>query len=332
MSTRIATYNVEWFDDHFNPDNSLKNTPESQEKFKAVKAVLELIQADLITVIEAPNTTVTTGNQSTVAKLENFAQWAGLKTTKAVIGFPSGGRQEIAMLYNPSKMGVIHDPGGTTTRSNPRFDGEFYHDTDDDRIKEVYKFYRPPFEAKVTLTNGEVFHLMGVHTKSKGIFSSMDQVHLERESRRNRLKLYAECRWIRNRIEEWQNEGKRFAVMGDMNDGPGMDLYEMRYGRSAVELVMGDLFEPDRILRNYLGAPKWTSRGWEPSSASFKDNTTGTYVNVLIDHLLASQDLPVTGNPPIKIWNPFADATLKDHRSDFTRASDHFPITLDLNL
>ncbi len=333
MSIRIATYNIEWFDNHFNEDNSLKLSGESEKKLNAIKQVFELINADLITIIEAPNTTTTTGIQSTVIKLENFAQWANLSTRNAIIGLPSPGRQEIAALYNPDKMTVTHDPGGRSkSRSNPPFNGEFFFDTDDDNIKEVYRHYRPPLEARVDLVSGDVFYIMGVHTKSKGIFNSVDQVHLERESRRNRLKLYAECAWIRRRVEDWLKEGKKFAVMGDVNDGPGMDLYEMRYGRSAIELIMGDLFEPDRILRNFVGRPKWTSYGWKPASARFKDRITETNVNVLIDHILASPNLPTVGEMPVKVWNPYEQDDLKQHRKQFLTASDHFPVTLDINL
>ena len=333
MSIRLATYNIEWFERHFNPDNTLKTNADSRAKFAAVQAVLQLLQADLMAIIEAPNTTTTTGAQSTVEKLENFAQSAGLATNKAIIGFPSQGRQEIAILYDSTKMTVTHDPGGrASTRSNPPFDGEFYFDTDDDNIKEVYRYYRPPFEGQVRLNNGNEFHVMGVHTKSKGIFNSVDQVHLERESRRNRLKLYAECAWIRRRVEDWLDAGKQFVVMGDINDGPGMDLYEMRYGRSAVEVIMGDLFQPQRVLRNYAGRPKWTRYGWEPASARFKDRITESPVNVLIDHILASPNLPVTGQPPCRIWNPYQDDDLRDQRDHFRTASDHFPVTLDLDL
>ena len=206
MTIRICTYNIEWFDDHLNDDNTLKTSAESVAKFTAVKAVLELVNADLISVIEAPNTTTTTGVQDTVTKLENFAGWAGLSTNKALLGFPSRGRQEIALLYNPNKMTVTHQPGGSDSRSNPKFTGEFFYDTDDDDIKEVYRHYRPPLEAKVELSSGAIFYVMAVHAKSKGIFNSVDQVHLERESRRNQLKLFAECAWIRRRVEDWLKE------------------------------------------------------------------------------------------------------------------------------
>jgi hypothetical protein len=309
----------------------MKTSSQDKKKFNAVKAVLELLEADLIALIEAPNTTTTTGIQDTVTKLENFAQWAGLSTRKALIGFPSPGRQEIAVIYNPDKMTVSHSPGGrSASRSNPPFDGELFFDTDDDNIKEVYKHYRPPLEARVALTDGTEFFVMGVHTKSKGIFNAVDQVHLERESRRNRLKLYAECSWIRNRVDDWLEDGKMFAVMGDINDGPGMDLYETRYGRSAVEVIMGNIFDPDAILRNYVGQPKWTSTGWKPASARFKDRITGSNINVLIDHVLASANLPVSGDGPGKVWNPYEQDDLRPHRSDFKEASDHFPVSLDL--
>ncbi len=114
----------------------------------------------------------------------------------------------------------------------------------------------------------------------------MDIIHWERESIRNRLKLFAECEWIRRRVEEWLEDGSEVVVMGDFNDGPGMDYYELKYGRSAIEIVMGDIFEPDLILRSYMGRPKWTSKGWKPTSARFKDRMTEVYVNVVIDHIL----------------------------------------------
>ncbi len=333
MSIRIATFNIEWFDDHFNADNSMKATQASNQKFAAVREILELIQADLVNIVEAPNTTTTTGIQSTKEKLENFASWAGLSTREAIIGYPSGGRQEIALLYDPDKMHVIHHPGGNSgSRSNPPFNKEFFYDANQDRIKEVYKHYRPPLEARVELIGGDILYIMGVHAKSKGIFNSVDQVHLARESQRNRLKLFAECAWIRRRVDDWLNDSRQFIVMGDINDGPGMDAYEMSHGRSAVELVLGNIFEPERILRTFVGEPKWTRYGWKPASASFKDRITEDYINVLIDHIFTSPNLPTAGDQPARVWNPFQDEDLKPLRDVFLAASDHFPITLDVDL
>ena len=44
MTIRIASYNIKWFDDHFNDDNTLKTAAASRAKFDAVQAVLELME------------------------------------------------------------------------------------------------------------------------------------------------------------------------------------------------------------------------------------------------------------------------------------------------
>ncbi|MGY8750314.1 MAG: hypothetical protein ACKVHR_19910 [Pirellulales bacterium] len=120
------------------------------------------------------------------------------------------------------------------------------------------------------------------HTKPKGIFSSVDMVNLERESRRNRLKIFAECRWIRQRVDEWIDKGHNVVVMGEINDGIGMGEYEMRYGRSGVAVIMGTIFEPDRILRNHAGRPKWGQPGWSPSTVRFKDRISNGRIHCLL--------------------------------------------------
>ena len=214
--------------------------------------------------MEAPNTTTTTGVRSTAQALENFAAAEGLRLDKAVIGFPSAGLQELALWHGPSKLTITHGAGARPkSNSNPPFDKPFRQDTDEDRFKELYAHYRPPLEAKVQ--GGGEFHVLLVHAKSKGIFREMNLVQLQRENERNCRKLFAEAYSIRRRVDDWQDEERKFLVMGDVNDGPGMDFYERLFGRSAFEIVMGDVFEPDRILRNLAGRPRWGNFGWRRS-------------------------------------------------------------------
>ena len=332
MSIRICSYNIEWFNHLFNKDNTLKDGNDEKKRFAAISKVLKHIEPDLLGIVEGPNTTAD-GLQSTVTKLENFAQSENLSINKAMTGFISPGTQEIALLYNPGKLTVEHAPGGKDdSKSNPPFNGQFFYDTDNDRIKEVYKHYRPPLEALVTVNNtNKEFKVLIAHTKSKGIFSSVDMLHWERENHRNRLKLFAECGWIRRRVEEWLEERSKVVVMGDFNDGPGMDFYEMKYGRSAVETVMGDIFNPDQILRSFSGKPKWTYHGWKPSTVRFEDRITGTQVTVLLDHIFTSQNLEVVEDS-YKIWNPYDNEEAKSLKKDLMDASDHFPVSVDLDL
>ncbi len=328
---RVMAYNIEWFDDHFEPDNSLKDNHASQSKFNGVSSVISTIDPDIVGITEAPNTTTTTGHKNTVEALENFASQYGLRQSRAMIGFPSPGRQEIAILYDPNVVTATHDPGGRPgTVKNPRFNEQFQVDSDGDKINELYKHYRPPLEAKITRTDGgEDFWLLVVHTKSKGIFSSMDRINFDRTSERNRRKLFAECHSIRKRVDEWLNDQRKIIVMGDVNDGPGFDYYESRFGKSAVELIIGDLYNRQTLLQYHLGRPEFGRFGWEPSSARFKDNYTNDSVNALIDHIIVSPDFVTHGDSPTKVWNPFQLQEAEPLKSQLLDASDHFPVSFD---
>ena len=254
---RVGAYNVEWFDDLFDSSNQLKTGGEEVERLDAIAAVITSIDCDALAVTEAPNTTANR-NQTTIKKLTNFAAHYQLRLTKVRTGLLSSGRQEQAVMFDPSRLRVEHRPGGRkNSATNPRFDEEFRVDSDADRIKEIYEHYRPPLETVVTdNTTGKTFRLMVVHAKSKGIFSSVDQTHLELESQRNRRKLYAESTSIRQRVEQWLADGESVIACGDINDGPGIDWYEKPFGRSAVEIILGDIFEPKSLLVSHTGRRK----------------------------------------------------------------------------
>lgn len=328
MTIRASTYNIEWFADLFDDNNQPLTDKKSRKRLSAIKTVLTTVDADVFGIVEAPNTTTTTGQRSTTRALENFAAAKHLRLDKAMIGFPSAGRQELALWYDSSKLSLVHEPGGSqTSKTNPPFDSPFRQDTDEDRVKEIYKHYRPPLEAKAKMRGGAEFHILLVHAKSKGIFRAVDLVRLQRESERNRRKLLAEALSIRRRVDDWLAGGRDFLVMGDVNDGPGMDFYEQLFGRSALEIIMGDVFQPDKILLNPAGRPRWGNWGWRPSSARFRDRITEDHINVLIDHILHSPGLKASGH---RIWNPFELKEAKPIKSELLRASDHFPVSLDL--
>ena len=72
--------------------------------------------------------------------------------------------------------------------------------------------------------------------------------------------------------------------------------------------------------------PKLNSYGWTPNSSRYKDRITGDHVNVLIDHILASQGLNVTAG---KVWNPYIekdDDLIQSLKDQLIQGSDHFPV------
>ncbi len=330
MGLKICSYNIEWFDNLFKDNNQITTEPEKVKKLDAIAEVLKKVDADIVGIIEAPNN-AKNGTKKTVDCLNNFTNHYHIRSNKSLIGFQSKGQQEIAIIYDPSKVGISHAPGGTGPKK-PSFIDKFEFDTDEDRIKEIYEFFRPPLEVNVNeLSSNKSFKLLVAHTKSKGVFSSSDLIHWDKENYRNRRKLFAECSWIRRRVDEWLDSGQKVIVMGDINDGPGMDNYEHQFGKSAVEIIMGNLYCPGSILKSHIGQPKWGKYGWNPSSTSFKDRFTDKYVNVLIDHILISQDISVVNNSHI-VWNPFQNDELKPKRDILLKASDHFPVSVDIVL
>ena len=81
------------------------------------------------------------------------------------------------------------------------------------------------------------------YAKSKDIFDNVDFARFEQISERNRKKLYGERLSIRARCDQWlkYHSDMNIIVMGDINDGFGMDYYEQRFRRSAVDTLLGNV-------------------------------------------------------------------------------------------
>ena len=149
----------------------------------------------------------------------------------------------------------------------------------------------------------------------------------------NRRKQLAQCIWIRERVEEHLQAGEGVIVLGDLNDGPGLDTYEKLFGRSGVEVVMGEddgmpLFDPHARMA-------LTSRlAVAPATSRFFIADEGRYLQALLDYIMVSADMR-SRNPVWRIWHPFDDADCYNSvslREALITASDHFPVTLDIDL
>jgi endonuclease/exonuclease/phosphatase family metal-dependent hydrolase len=327
-SLRFAAYNIEWMTRLFRKKSTEPLTGSGSKEYKrslSIAKVIKKIDPDILGICEAPNSQKHLENW-----LQEFLNGAGYSVAMHNEEFLSPGQQEIAVLFKGDKVHVKVKPEGEA--KHKPFNKKIEMDTDDDRIKEVYKFYRPPLEVEIEdLSGKQLVKLLVAHTKSKGIFNQMDMLHYERTSRRDRMKLFAEASWIRYRTNQWLDEKSKVVVMGDFNDGPEMDYYETLFGKSAIELAMGSIWEPERILHNVIGKPKWGEYGWKPTSARFKDRFTEDYVNVLIDHILISDRIKIS--EPGLVWNPYQEKIEDEKVSEaFKGASDHFPISVGLEL
>ncbi len=335
---RIATWNIEWFAELFDDSNRLLADEEPSHRYKvsrseqadAIAWVLERIDADLTVIIEAPDTGTT---RSTVTALEGFSATYGLRQNRALIGFPNHTMQEIAALYDPAAVSLRHLP--METPHAPRFDGSFSLDVDVDDQPDIHSFSKPPLELELTGPGIDLpLRLIGVHAKSKAPHKARSEADFLRLAIANRRKQLAQCVWLRRRIDDMLADGLPVMVMGDLNDGPGIDHYEKLFGRSSVEVVLGDpeigetrLFDPH--------AEAWLNprQGWTLSTARFYHRPMQRYVNALLDYIMVSADICDAYRPRWRIWHPFDDPRIyadEPLRDALLAASDHFPVTVDL--
>ena len=340
---RIATYNVEWFNSLFDDDGALlddggwsgRHDVTRADQLSALGIVFTAMDADAVMVIEAPDSN---RKRDTSTALENFARHFGLRTSKALTGFTNNTQQEIALLYDPALMDAAHDPKGAIPGKHgsydaPRFDGVFRIDLNVDAAPDQVRFSKPPLEAALTTKTGETLRLIGVHIKSKAPHGAETPAEVMQISIANRRKQLAQCIWLRQRVDEHLAAAEDLIVLGDFNDGPGLDEYEKLFGRSGVEIVLGDeggpcLYDPHirMALNQRLGARPVTSR--------FYIHQDKRYLQALLDYVMVSPGLRAKSRR-WRIWHPFDDPACyrtPELREVLLTASDHFPVSLDMDL
>ena len=331
---RIATYNVEWFNSLFDDAGALINDGSWSSRWDVTKAqqtaalghVFQALDADAVMIIEAPDSS---RKRSSTDALTGFATHFDLCANAAISGFQNDTQQEISLLYDPQLIDAKHDP--QDDRGFPRFDGTFQMDLDVDAAPEAIRWSKPPLEVALTTPGGPV-RMIGVHAKSKAPHGARNDAEATRISIENRRKQLAQCVWLRGRVTAHLEAGDDLIVLGDFNDGPGLDEYEKLFGRSGVEIVLGEgdaarLFDPHArmALSRRLGAM--------PTTARFKRKGQ-PYLQALLDYVMVSPCLHAKA-PKWQIWHPFDHPACYEDRAlreALLLASDHFPVVLDISL
>jgi len=337
---RIATYNVEWFSALFDDDGALfddggwsgRHDVTRAQQTAAVGAVFQALDADAVMIIEAPDQSK---NRTSADALRTFAKRFDLRARDVVIGFPNNTQQEIALLYDPDVLSAAHRPlgieaGPDGAKGAPRFDGALRIDLDIDATEDRVVFSKPPLEVAIEAKGGFAFHMIGAHLKSKAPHGARSEKEAMRISIANRRKQLAQAVWLRGRIDSHLAAGTPLLVMGDMNDGPGLDEFEHLFGRSSVEIVLGHggdspLFDPHALRA--LGPNQFAI----PTTSRFWIKQENRYLQALLDYIMVSEPLRARG-PRWRIWHPLDDPDCWHTpalRDALVMASDDFPVTID---
>lgn len=329
---RLATYNIEWFANLFNRHDELvvddswsgRHDVTKAQQVEAIAKVLTAVDADALLIVEAPNTGK---KQNTVRALQNFAEAFELRTTNAVMGFANDTHQELALLYDPNALQARHDPIDGEAPA-PRFDDVFRIDLDIDATEDLVRFSKPPLELAVKTHRGNTLRLIGAHLKSKAPHGAGSRDEAIRISIANRRKQLAQAVWLSRRVGEHIAAAEQIILLGDLNDGPGLDEFENLFGRSSVEILLqAGMFDPHAVSARGAGS------GPMPSTARFT-RPDGEFLEALLDYIMISDGLR-SNHPEWRIWHPFRDAGCQasaDLHAALLTASDHFPVTLDIDL
>jgi len=110
---RIATYNVEWFADLFDKDDNLLLDHDWSRRYDvkrvdqatAIAEVIRRVDADIMLIVEAPNTGRT---QNTIEALEKFTKHFDLRQSAVAMGYANNTHQELAVIYDPFVVREVH--------------------------------------------------------------------------------------------------------------------------------------------------------------------------------------------------------------------------------
>jgi hypothetical protein len=306
----IMSYNIGHMNRMFR-NNVIK--PEEEARAQKIASVIGSVNPHVLGICEAANAPAEHS-----FFIENY-----LPGYQLACGVSRGGQNLVFYYREPFRLVDVDD---AFTFYEP-----WEADIENDGLKEVHKWERKPLEAVFEIgAGGQRIRLITVHAKSKGVFSVVDLYNFQKISLATRKRLLGQAIKLRERLDQLTLEPDPVPVMvmGDMNDGPGMDPFEMMLGRSFVETVMGSVYDPNRIFHNTLW---WMSKDsalkkklW---TVDFPDpivkHSMGYRHRVWLDHILVSQDMLQPGSSVRYVTN---SGMIASGSRDAWKASDHFAV------
>jgi endonuclease/exonuclease/phosphatase family metal-dependent hydrolase len=340
MSTlKFVLWNMEWMNDLFGPnDQPAAFRPDDarpahhksatvRQRRDDLSGVLNELAPDVVVVVEGPNRT---------EELQLFFDEDVQGEWKTQVQPSKGQSQNLGIAVRIDQGKFRETPFKYHDTNNIEAFGSFVADVDDDAIDEEYKFERRPLYVEIYPEDGKAFHVLGIHLKSKGIFSAYEWSKWWQVADANRRKLLAQATQLRLRfldpyLSDAQTKDIPLIVCGDVNDGPGLDASEKRLFGSGIERLMGSMWKPDLCLGNALfDSLKEKDRAnlnfGAIDTTRFKDPIfNDTWHNEWIDHILYSRC-----TDPVFVAQAQVHKKMSDERfiwEKYRHASDHYPIS-----
>ena len=256
---RVASINGEWMNSWFGPDadaaafvpkfklpggGEFNNTAKAAGK---LAAAIKAIDPDILALEEAP---------SRKAELDLFISThltaGGAPLYSSIIG-DSGGAQKLAVLFKPNVATASIAPSSELATLLDAWEA----DVDGSMHLGPYQFTRTPLVVNVKV-QGHALQIVVLHTKSS--FVNNGKTLWNDPARRQEYVIAALKARRRNategmRVRRYLDEklqvapDARIIVLGDLNDGPGMDVFEEKYlAHNVTDIVLGSGFDPEGLF------------------------------------------------------------------------------------
>lgn len=298
QSLRITNLNCEWMNDWFTRDSEAvdfvpsftrdNHVSDTHEVAGRLSSLILEINPDILAIEEAP---------SRPAELELF-----INTYLSENGSPryhyllsdSGRSQKIGLLFKPE----IVSAHLTSHSSIGDLIDSWQADVDGNEQLEGYEFTRLPLVVDAMIGTEKV-QIITLHTKSNFINNGKSMweepatrqqfVHLALQNRRRNSAEAMRTRAYIDRVLQ-DDPTANIIVMGDLNDGPGMDYFERNYlSHNVTDILIGSAYEPEGIFMHAQHDIKGRD---ERFTAVFDDFVTGELgKKLLLDHMLVSPGL-----------------------------------------
>jgi len=337
---RICSVNGEWMNDWFTPDavpdvdwraefTRDGQVNDTQKTAGRLAAMIRAIDPDVLALEEGP---------SRPAELALFVKDHLGDDYEFFLG-DTGAQQKLALLYKP---GAVDSAQLAPHAQIVDLIEEWEADVNGDAVLDLYGFTRTPLVVNLVI-GGHALQIIVAHTKSN--FINRGRGLWEDPATRqsyivaalvNRRRISAEGMRIRRYLDGRLAADPRDAiiVLGDLNDGPGLDYFEERFiTHNVTDIVVGSAFSPERVFthaqHDVAAADRYT--------AIFEDFVPAPEVKrLLLDHILLSPGLSrakglrrIDGSGTVNHVEFEANVVNRAKRRQ-DRPSDHRPVSVDL--
>jgi hypothetical protein len=337
---RIASWNIEWMNNWFvgynqvafRSDHHSSGITDVDDLCRRVAGVIKSLDPDVLAVEEGPSDI----NEMRLFVDRYLADQSGIGIFDVFGGF-DGSTQKIYMLVK--KQGAFINAAAPNDSLTEGLEDSWETDVNGDFYLEDYKFTRRPLvvEGK-TAPNNNTMRIIALHTKSKYVqygkswWNNPDKKQdYVVKALENRRRISSEAMRLRMYLDDTlkQINDARVVVLGDFNDGPGIDYFERHYlTHNVTDILIGSTYYSDLLFKHAVIGRVPKSDLYTAIFDDFIDEIDDR--PILLDHILVSPALaPEVTNAGIAHteYDAATDASASVRQKD---ASDHRPIYIDL--